>query len=299
MDALTLRQGPAGCVVAPEGGGAVARYWTETAGGPVEWLRPAAAEALARREASGMASFPLVPYSNRVRAGRFVFRDRTVALPLNHPPLPHSLHGHGWQAPWRVTAADPAAVELEYRHPAGAWPWAYTARQRVRLAPDRLTLELELANDGDEPMPAGLGVHPYFPRTPGATLTAAVRRVWLTDGEVMPTALAAPPATWDPTAGLRVDAAALDHCFTGWDRRAVVAWPERAARLVVTAGAPLDFLVVYTPPGQGFFCAEPVSHCTDAFNLAATGRTDTGTHVLAPGQTLRASVTLAPDPARA
>jgi galactose mutarotase-like enzyme len=31
---------------------------------------------------------------------------------------------------------------------------------------------------------------------------------------------------------------------------------------------------------------------TDAFNLAAEGRTDTGARALAPGETLRAAVTL-------
>ena len=61
----------------------------------------------------------------------------------------------------------------------------------------------------------------------------------------------------------------------------------------MTAEAPLDFLVVYTPKGRSFFCAEPVSHMTDAFNLAAGGRTDTGARTLAPGETLRAVVTLA------
>ena len=41
-------------------------------------------------------------------------------------------------------------------------------------------------------MPAGLGWHPYFPRTPRTTLTADVHAMWQTDDEVMPTAVAAP-----------------------------------------------------------------------------------------------------------
>jgi aldose 1-epimerase len=60
----------------------------------------------------------------------------------------------------------------------------------------------------------------------------------------------------------------------------------------MAAEAPLDFLVVYTPPARPFFCAEPVSHVTDAFNLEAAGRTDTGARALAPGETLRTVVTL-------
>ncbi len=60
----------------------------------------------------------------------------------------------------------------------------------------------------------------------------------------------------------------------------------------------LECLVIYSPPGQPFFCAEPVSHTTDAINLAAAGRTDTGLLVLEPGQTVRAAVTLTPERGR-
>jgi aldose 1-epimerase len=52
---------------------------------------------------------------------------------------------------------------------------------------------------------------------------------------------------------------------------------------------------VYTPPGQSFFCAEPVSHITDAFNLAAAGQADTGMLTLAPGETARVALTLTPE----
>ncbi len=61
----------------------------------------------------------------------------------------------------------------------------------------------------------------------------------------------------------------------------------------VTADDPLRFLVVYTPPGESYFCAEPVSHCTDAFNLADRGRNDTGMIVLPPGKAASATVRFA------
>jgi aldose 1-epimerase len=158
-----------------------------------------------------------------------------------------------------------------------------------------LLLELGVTNDSATTMPLGLGWHPYLPRTPETTLTARVGGMWLTDVEVMPTAHVAPPAARDPGRGLSVDRVALDNVFTGWDGRAVVAWPERAARLTITAPPPLGCLVVYTPAGLPFFCAEPVSHVTDAFNLAAAGRANTGCLAVAPGQTTWARVTLAPE----
>jgi aldose 1-epimerase len=243
MDLITRRAGDAAVELAPEVGGSVTRYWIER--GPVtrEWLRPTPAGALRAGHPYLAAAYPLVPYSNRIRAGRFTFRGRSVVEPLNRPPERHAIHGHGWQARWQPAEVTAATARLEYRHPAGAWPWAYHATQRFTLTPSGLTVELSLSNHSAAPMPAGLGWHPYFSRT----------------------------------------------------RRVTIDWPELGARLVMRATPPLDYLVVFTPARRPFFCVEPVSHVTDAFNLAEAGRSDSGTLVLEPGETLRTAVVLTPE----
>jgi len=290
VDLITLRADGAGLVLAPAAGGSVARYWIDGAAKPIELLRPWLAPQ--QGDPFQAAAFPLVPYSNRIRAGRFAFQGRHVALPLNRPPERHSIHGQGWQVGWRPLDVGAQQAALEFRHAPDAWPWAYRATQRFVLGPARLEVELTLMNESDSPMPAGLGWHPYFWRTPRTSLTADVQAMWLTDDEVLPTTLATPSPDRDPSRGLMVDRTALDNCFVGWRRRAVIQRPEDGIRLVMTAESPLDFLVVFTPPGRSFFCAEPVSHVTDAVNLAPAGRIDTGMLSLGPGETLRASVTL-------
>jgi aldose 1-epimerase len=294
METITLRAGDAGVGLAPAAGGAVTGYWSERGGTTWHWLRPTPAGALREGDPYLASAFPLIPYSNRIREGRFTFRGRVVAQPLNRPPERHHIHGHGWQARWSPVDVGPTAAHLEYRHAPGDWPWAYHATQRFALASSSLRVDLALTNESDSAMPAGLGWHPYFPRTPRATITAPVRAIWRTDHEMMPTALE--PAPPDLARGVTVDAIALDNCCVGWSRRTVIEWPERRARLVLTAELPLDCLVVFTPPGRPFFCVEPVSHVTDAFNLAAAGRPDSGARVLEPGQTLRATVVLTPAP---
>ena len=294
MRPITLRGHGVALTLAPGLGGAVLRYGDGDGATGRQWLRPALADALAIQDPYGAAAFPLVPYSNRIRHGRFVFQDRAVTLPPNRPPAPHSIHGHGWQAAWQPVRVDAWQAELAYAHAADAWPWAYRATETIALEPGRVRLELGLTNESDAPMPAGLGWHPYLLRTPRATVTASVRGLWLVDDDVMPTEHVAPPPTLDPGRGLGVDGAALDNCFTGWDGRAVVEWPEWQAGLVVTAEPPLRCLVLYTPPGRDFFCLEPVSHVTDAINLAAGGRRDTGLVTLGPGDTLRTAITLTP-----
>lgn len=290
---VTLVAGSSTLAVAPAAGGAIACYRTEAAGGAIDWLRPATPAAIAAGQSDVMGCFPLVPFSNRVRDGRFRFRGRAVAMPANVPGQAHVEHGHGWQRPWRVVAKEPRMLAIEYTHQADAWPFTYRARQTFRLAEDMLDVTIGLRNLGDAPMPVGLGLHPYFPRTATTRLTAAVQRMWATDHEVMPTALVDLPAERRLDDGVAVDRVAMDNAFTGWAGRATIEWPDSGAVLTMTAAAPLSFLVVYTPPGEAYFCVEPVSNCTDAFNLAESGRDDTGTIVLAPGASLHTNVRFA------
>ncbi len=292
---VTLTSGPAACAVAPRAGGALAGFWWERDGERIDWLRPAAPAAVARGDARQMACFPMVPYGSRIRDARFLFCGREV-IESPAPEMRHALHGHGWRADWNVAARGEDHLILEYQHALGAWPWPYRARQSFALTPEALSITLEVENLSDELMPAGLGFHPFFPRTPEATVTAASSGVWLTDAEILPTEKTALPPGWDLAAGRRVADLALDNVFTGWRGCASIAWPERRARLALEASQPiLSFLVVYTPPERDYFCIEPASHCTDAINLAREGVADTGLRVLAPGARRSAKVTLRPE----
>ena len=288
---LKLSDGIAELEVTPAGGCITALRWRR-GGAAIDWLRPAPPQGGVAPGDSGC--FPLLPYSNRIRDGRFTFEGRDYHLAKNFAPAPHSIHGHAWQAPWQVADAGKKSVTLNYAHDAADWPAAYRAVQRFELVDGSLRITLSLTNIGDRAMPAGLGLHPYFPRTPRCRVTADVGQMWATDDEVMPTGLVTPAAGTDPTAGLLPDEVALDNGFTAFSGRAVIAWPERGTGLTLEADKALGFLVIYTPPGRDFFCAEPVSHCTDAVNLAAAGRSDTGLRILQPGEGFTARIRLTP-----
>jgi len=268
-------------------GGCIAAFRWRHGGAFLDWLRPAAATGSPAPGETGC--FPLVPYSNRIRDGKFSFAGRAYQLARNFAPSPHAIHGHGWQRPWDVAEQGERHVTLTYRHAEDDWPAPYRCAERFELEAGALTVTLSLTNDGGNAMPAGLGLHPYFPRTPECRLTATVGKMWATDAEVMPTALVAPAPGTDPNAGLLPARAALDNCFTGFGGEAVIAWPEHRARLTLSAEAALGHLVIYTPPDQEFFCAEPVSHGTDAVN-----RDPAGMAVLQPGETFTTQVRFMP-----
>jgi len=291
---IELHAGRAEVGVVPDIGGSIAYYrWNDADDGRArDWLRPTTETELPKT-ADECACFPLVPFSNRIRDGHFEFRGRQIRLPLNQWPQPHSEHGHGWQSRWRVLGRSAHGVLLELEHRAAdTWPFSYRAVQEITLTEDELRVTLSAENRDRETMPIGLGLHPYFPRTAHCRLSATVDAMWETDEEVMPTRL----TQADPrlASGLPVVEVALDNVFPGWRRTATIDWPDNGTRLALSADAPLDFLVVYSPPAQDYFCVEPVSHCTDAFNLAAHGHGDTGMLTLAPGAIVGATVRFRP-----
>ena len=64
-------------------GGSIARFYSKEKAETIEWMRPASPEGLAAGDPLMMSSFPLVPFSGRVRDGRFVFAGRHITLPRN------------------------------------------------------------------------------------------------------------------------------------------------------------------------------------------------------------------------
>ena len=290
---VSISDGIATVEVAPDAGGALASYRWRQDGSAVDWLRPADPAAVGRRDASAMACFPLVPYSNRIRDGRFEFAGSNVQLPTALDD-PHHEHGHGWRHPWTVVRHQADTIILRYRHVADSWPWSYEAEQRITLAGGRLCMTISVRNLSNTPMPAGFGLHPYFPSTPWTHVQAQVSGMWETDAQVLPIRHVLPPTGADPSIGFDVSEVDFDTVFTGWTRRARITWPEQERQLDIEAEAPLDFLVLYTPPGEPFFCAEPVSNITDAFNRMDDEDINTGCIVLAPGQMRSASVRFTP-----
>lgn len=243
------------------------------------------------------ASFPLVPFSGRVDHARFRFQGRSYALAPNFPPEPHAIHGDGWTSPWQTVTADGASAELELVHDTPGDVLRYRATQLFWLYPDHLEIAMSLTNRGPEPMPFGLGHHPYFGNRDQARLSARVGGVWLPDDLNVPKQLEPVPVLWRFEQDRPVDELVLDHVFQDWDGKARVDWPEAGRALLIEADELYRHLVVYVPPGRPFFCVEPVSMIGDGFNLLTDGVAGTGVRVLAPGESMRGSMYFRPAPA--
>lgn len=287
---IALSAGDASVVLAPEAGGAILGWQA----GPWRLLRQPDPAALLSGHARGLGAFPLVPFSNRIADGRFAFAGRDYRIARADPTFATPIHGLGWIRRWDPAVVSEHAATLRLTHPGGdtdvaLWPFAFAAELRVALTPDALTVGLRLVNRHDAPAPAGLGLHPFFPRTAGARLRFGAGSVWLTDAGQLPTALVPIPPEWDHARGRRIGRGALDHVFTGWDGRAEIALAPTPVTITIEASAIFRHLVVFTPPGAPYFCVEPVSHMTNAVNWL-NRRSDTGMPVLPSGGALEGEI---------
>ena len=277
---VRLKHGDYELVLCPEGGGCMTAFRYQG----VDVMRPATDEYWQSHEPRAAASFPLVPFSNRIADGRTVFEGKEYRFPINMPPEPHSIHGDGWKAAWQVECAEPARAVLV--HAPADTPFPYASRQIFELSDDGLTASLEITNTGDRRVPAGFGHHPYFRRTEGLTLEMAMPDVWLPDERLLPATKVVVPDEWNFAAAKRLAPLDLDHDFTGGEVKAVMHWQETGLQLMIDADPVFEHVVVYVPPGLDFVCVEPVTHVANAVNLAAAGRQDTGLQILDPGATL-------------
>jgi aldose 1-epimerase len=236
------------------------------------------------------ANFPLVPFVNRIRGGRFTFRGREVVLRPNMAGDPSPLHGQGWLAAWRVLSASDSAAELAYEHPPGEWPWAYEARQRFLLDDRGLTLRLACLNLSAEPMPCGLGQHPYFPCSAETRIDAKASHVWTIDEHVLPLMKIAATGRYDLTDRM-VCGQDLDHGFGGWSGRARMHDPGWPAAIALSS-PDANFFQLYSPVDGGLFVAEPVTHANAALNAPEEEWAELGLRVLEPGEEMSLTMRL-------
>ena len=276
---LTLRAGALHVEVLPAVGGSIARF---------DHLGPAGRQPLLRgtdedyADVLQAASFPLVPYVNRIRGGSFLCGGRQVRLSNNLPGDASPLHGQGWRAPWTVRSAEADRLALDFVHEAGEWPWRYEARQRLTLSPGGLLLELGCRNLSSGPMPCGLGQHPYYPCDAATRLDTQVAHVWTVDADVLP--LERLPTTG--RYGLRqrtICAQGLDNGYDGWGGTARIDWPGRPVALEFSS-PDAGYFQVYSPAAGGFFAAEPVQHANAALNAPEADWAAQGLVMLAPGE---------------
>ena len=258
----------------------------------------------------------LAPYANRI-TGRDVagareiettVGGRTVHLPRNWGgktpgAAQYAMHGLILDTPVAYEQPTPDRVtgRLDAGDFGGRWPSRTELTFAWRLDGGALALEVIARNAGDEPLPIGLGWHPYFAIPSGRREQARLRLPAAQRVEVGDYDQVLPTGRLLPTAGspynFNGDGAALgdlylDDCFTALARengRAVVELLDPASGVGLRISSPspqVQAIQVYAPPGEAFAAIEPQFNLADPFSGIWPAGVNTGMARLAPGESL-------------
>jgi aldose 1-epimerase len=271
-----LHAGALRLALRPDLGGSIAGLWYRD----TPLLRSTAPAELAGARLS--ASFPMLPYTNRLGYRRFRWKGHDYTTQPNFGDSPHSVHGIGWMRPWEVTTHSAIDLSMRLRHmPDADWPFAFEATQFFSLTPQSLVAQMVVTNMADVPQPVGLGWHPYFPKRARSRLHVECSDRWDSDAAQLPVRKVAQPGIDSDVAHL-----AFDNAFEGWKGTARI----RDEKFSLQLRSSLPYLVVYTPQDKDYFCVEPVSHVGNAIHMADPAAH--GLRTLQPGESFEASMTL-------
>lgn len=242
-----------------------------------------------------LASFAMVPWSNRISGGGFTHAGQLHPMQPNRVGEPYPIHGDGWLQPWALSQPAPDTLQMQLRSERFQGnPYDYESVQTFRLVEGGLDQHVLVRHRGAEPLPYGIGVHPWFPRTPGTRISAPVQAVWLCGDDPLPTQHTSQfPQGWNLNAGISAHGGLIDNGYTGWGGAARIDWPERGLRLTAhmpdfaqDGAAAQHFCLVYRPPQGAAFCFEPITQPIDAFHLPG----QPGLRVLAQGESCALNV---------
>jgi len=251
----------------------------------------------------------LLPYANRIR-GRPVegsqietqVLGKTVRLPMNWGGKApnaeqYAMHGLMLDTPFEVTETGPDHVSGQLRAGDfdGRWLSSSDITVDYRLSATSLELAVEVTNAGEEPLPIGIGWHPWF-RLPSRDRAQALLRVPAKSrtavndyDEVLPTGefLMLAGTSYDFSKARPLRDLYLDDCFTDLEGRvAEVIDPAGGLGLRISGAAPVKAFQVYAPPDRPIVVVEPQFNLADPFGPEWKGA-DTGMVVLQPGERTR------------
>ncbi len=206
-----------------------------------------------RREPFRWGAYVMAPWCNRIAAVPTVVGGELVALRANFEDGT-AIHGQVYAAPWHEEEDGAWMV----RGGGDGWPWPYECQMRVAISNAVVTFELSLTNLAHAPMPAGIGLHPWFRRPLEVRLDAS--RVIASNGD--PEAISGPVAGTLDLRALRPVPPGLDAAWTHiGDPAATLRWP--AVGITSTLRARTDgelWVVAASPVALDAVAIEPQTH---------------------------------------
>ena len=298
METILLRLDEQQATILPQMGCNCISYLS---GGCELMRRPATDEML--QNAPNVYGVPHLFPPNRIRGGRFLFDGRQYELPITEPERDNFIHGTLSQTSFDVVERTQTMVMLRYRatkdRPYLTFPHAFSITVRWELLKDGLHHTVVIANEGDDPMPVGIGFHTALNAAfiPGDSDPAHYRIRLSATEEIVNH-----PELFIPTGERRTGTELLAllngdgyqpqgeymsrHLLRGEGGAELIHLPS-GRRIRYDVSDSLRYWVLWNGGGtQGFICPEPQTWMIDAPNQSQKTE-ESGFRALAPGEELK------------
>lgn len=258
-----------------------------------DFLRTPDDPAVHRDDPFFWGAYVMAPWCNRIDTRPVVVGSRQVRPRANFPDGT-AIHGHVYRRPWERRSDGTFRV---HGGDTADWPWSYEVSLAVEVVAATLQLQLVLLNTAPDPMPGGLGLHPWFRRP----VTLAIR-----GDEVYPSNTGEPtrpkPVTgsfdlragWEPPVGLDATWTRLADppVELRWAMAGLKATLRAAVDTTSTAAVPRLHVVAATPAHLDAIAVEPQTHAPHGLRRLLDGESG-GLVLLEPGASLGLAVELA------
>lgn len=273
---LVLRSESLELILLPEAGGRIHRLRADGH----DLLRTPADPETHRTDPFFWGAYPMAPWCNRAPAGRRTVAGRDVALAPNFSDG-SAIHGLVSSVPWHVDG--PGRLSVTAGGDA-AWPWAFAVSLDASVDDREVRLGYRLVNRSDAPMPAGLGLHPWFRAPLDVRLPADRVYPSNTNSDTEPVPVA---DTFD-FRDRRRPAGGLDGTWTELrEPRVELAWSDLGigVDLVIGASGGGPCVALATPDEVGAVAIEPQTHGPDPLRRLERDEPDAPA-LLLPGEAL-------------
>jgi aldose 1-epimerase len=253
----------------------------------VDLLRTPADPSLHATEPVSWGAYPMAPWCNRAPTGRRVVAGRTLDLRQNFGDGT-AIHGLVFERAWDL--ASDGSLSITGGGRGEPWPWEYEVRLDPALERERLELRLGLRNRSDDPMPAGIGLHPWFLKPLAVSIGAA---------QAYASNIGSPsePMPVDGAHDLRrlgEPSDGLDATWTALETGTIeLAWRDVGigASLEAATNGPSPLVALASPASLDAVAIEPQTHGPDPFRRLERGEPD-APFLLPPGAELTLSLRL-------
>ena len=281
--------------------------WTcpnAASGREILWATDAFASGTERASSCGIPI--LFPFPGRLRGTQFSWNGQQYDLEPGDA-FGNAIHGFVHTRAWRVVEQSSHSVTAEIQASIDdpelleKWPGDFHLVASYEFVEGGLRFDWTVTNRGDEDLPYGLGVHPYFRieslggDLESCKLQVPVDEVWALD-DMLPTG-GVNPDPFGLKGGITIEGKNLDHVFASSEsilksQNSAFLCGAQGQEIRVSYGEEYPFCVVYTPDHREAICIEPYT-CLPNSPEFLEGDRPTGWRLLKPGASFSSTLTYA------